>query len=220
MGPVSRQRILYGTLSSAAADAFIFELLLRSSNQRRHTPLCSDYIGLELLCQLATVTHYARFPLPELTARVNGPSWRVTSFRQLGPLTRAVNSGSGNRALRKPLQLTLSPTFRPFYVFLPLIGFPFLKLFLCLCAPRLNSRRHWLIFTKLKKVIPDCLHEHVIAVLSQSWTWVQFSWPNPTQNYHEHPDPLLRNFHAVTQYRVSKIGYGNIWHLISQKITN
>jgi len=55
-------------------------------------------------------------------ARVNGPSWRVTGFhypstrvdgrtfplaeltgrvtRQLGPLTRAVNSSSGNRALR------------------------------------------------------------------------------------------------------------------------
>ena len=61
----------------------------------------------------------ARFPLPELTARVNGPSWRVMETgnrfplsvntgrqlgewkpvtRQLGPLTRAVNSGSGNRA--------------------------------------------------------------------------------------------------------------------------
>ena len=44
-------------------------------------------------------------------ARVNGPSWRVTGFyypstrpwkpvtHQLGPLTRAINSGSGNRAL-------------------------------------------------------------------------------------------------------------------------
>jgi len=49
----------------------------------------------------------ARFPLPELTARVNGPSWRArvsTSrvdgpTRQLEPLTRAVNSASGNRAL-------------------------------------------------------------------------------------------------------------------------
>jgi len=33
----------------------------------------------------------ARFPLPELTARVNSPSWRVTSFHY--PSTRAVNSG-------------------------------------------------------------------------------------------------------------------------------
>ena len=38
----------------------------------------------------------ARFPLPELTARVNGPSWRVTGFHC--PSTRPVNSGSGNRA--------------------------------------------------------------------------------------------------------------------------
>ena len=55
----------------------------------------------------------ARFPLPELTARVNGqngpstrlvetrarqhsPSWRVMETGH--PSTRAVNSGSGNRA--------------------------------------------------------------------------------------------------------------------------
>ena len=37
----------------------------------------------------------ARFPLPELTARVDG--WPVSITRQLGPLTRAVNSGGGNR---------------------------------------------------------------------------------------------------------------------------
>ena len=55
----------------------------------------------------------AWFPLPELTARVDeyGPSTRLVEtsalltgngnrspVRQLGPLTRAVNSGSGNRA--------------------------------------------------------------------------------------------------------------------------
>ena len=34
---------------------------------------------------------YTRFSLPELTARVNGPSWRVTGFHYLS--TRAVNSG-------------------------------------------------------------------------------------------------------------------------------
>jgi len=33
----------------------------------------------------------ARFQLPELTARVNGPSWQVTGFHY--PSTRAVNSG-------------------------------------------------------------------------------------------------------------------------------
>jgi len=33
---------------------------------------------------------------PELTARIDG--WPVSITRQLGPLTRAVNSGSGNRA--------------------------------------------------------------------------------------------------------------------------
>ena len=42
---------------------------------------------------------------PISTTRVNGPSWRVSknapefSGRQLGPWTRAVNSGSGNRPL-------------------------------------------------------------------------------------------------------------------------
>ena len=41
----------------------------------------------------------ARFPLPELTARVDGRPVSIT--RQLGPLTRAINSGSGNRALRE-----------------------------------------------------------------------------------------------------------------------
>ena len=41
------------------------------------------------------------FPLAELTGRQQGPCWRVMEpvTRQLGPLTRAVNSGSGNRAL-------------------------------------------------------------------------------------------------------------------------
>ena len=42
---------------------------------------------------------------PVSTTRVDGPSWRVSknapefSCRQLGPWTRAVNSGSGNRPL-------------------------------------------------------------------------------------------------------------------------
>ena len=36
---------------------------------------------------------------PELTVRVDG--WPVSITRQHGPLTRAVNSGSGNRALSK-----------------------------------------------------------------------------------------------------------------------
>jgi len=42
-----------------------------------------------------------RFPLPELTARVDGCQKNAPEFlgRQLGPLTRAVNSGSGNRPL-------------------------------------------------------------------------------------------------------------------------
>ena len=38
----------------------------------------------------------ARFPLPELTARVNGPSWRVTGFHY--PWTWAVLTGNGNRS--------------------------------------------------------------------------------------------------------------------------
>ena len=41
---------------------------------------------------LARWTSKARFPLPELTARVNGPSWQVTGFRC--PSTRAVLTGA------------------------------------------------------------------------------------------------------------------------------
>ena len=37
------------------------------------------------------------FMIPELTARVDG-EWKPVT-RQLGPLTLAVNSGCGNRAL-------------------------------------------------------------------------------------------------------------------------
>jgi len=41
----------------------------------------------------------ARFPLPELTARVDGcQKCSRVDGRQLGPFTRAVNSGNGNRA--------------------------------------------------------------------------------------------------------------------------
>ena len=42
-----------------------------------------------VLCRLhIKMPTKARFPLPELTARINGPSWRVTGFHY--PLTRAV----------------------------------------------------------------------------------------------------------------------------------
>ena len=37
----------------------------------------------------------ARFPLPELTARVNGPSWRVTGFHYLS--TQAVGKVGANK---------------------------------------------------------------------------------------------------------------------------
>ena len=61
-------------------------------------------------------TTKARFPLPELTARVDGwlvsitrqhgPCWRVTETSH--PSTRAVNSGSGNRALAKSRLKTIN----------------------------------------------------------------------------------------------------------------
>ena len=66
----------------------------------------SSFPTLETLGDIAdgqSVFPKARFPLPELTARVNGPSWRVTGFHY--PSTRAeltgrgwrpVNSASGN----------------------------------------------------------------------------------------------------------------------------
>jgi len=38
----------------------------------------------------------AQFPLPDLTVRVNGPSWRVTGFHY--PSTRPVLTGNGNRS--------------------------------------------------------------------------------------------------------------------------
>jgi len=47
----------------------------------------------------------ARFPLPELTARVNGPSWRVTGFHY--PSTRVVETG-----LKCDAQTKLSRTLR------------------------------------------------------------------------------------------------------------
>jgi len=45
--------------------------------------------GISLLSEMKFVASYgkARFPLPELTARVNGPSWRVTGFHY--PSTRS-----------------------------------------------------------------------------------------------------------------------------------
>jgi len=72
-------------------------------------------------CWRAPGFHYPSWR-PELTARVNGPSWRVmeTGPRQLGPLTRAVNSGNGNRALAVLLS---SETFFGFAVFLALLTF-------------------------------------------------------------------------------------------------
>ena len=59
-----------------------------------------------------------RFPLPVNTGRVDGPSTRLVETRaqwkpvtrQLGPFTRAVNSGSGNRALVCPKRMQVSRT--------------------------------------------------------------------------------------------------------------
>ena len=45
---------------------------------------------------LASKARFERFQLPELTARVNGPSWRVTGFHY--PSTRPVLTGNGNRS--------------------------------------------------------------------------------------------------------------------------
>ena len=48
-----------------------------------------------MVCYDHSRGHYetkARFSLPELTARVNGPSWRVTGFHY--PSTRAVLTGA------------------------------------------------------------------------------------------------------------------------------
>jgi len=52
-------------------------------------------------CELFIVVAKARFPLPELTARVNGPSWRdgpstqlvETHARQHGPCWRVMETG-------------------------------------------------------------------------------------------------------------------------------
>ena len=58
--------------------------------------IVSDHVTALLLCRkprVNPVAAKARFPLPELTARVrpNGPSWRVTGFHY--PSTRAVFYG-------------------------------------------------------------------------------------------------------------------------------
>jgi len=46
--------------------------------------LCSTYSERRIICWMRCTK--ARFPLPELTARVNGPSWQVTGFHY--PSTR------------------------------------------------------------------------------------------------------------------------------------
>ena len=69
-------------------------------------------------------TRKARFPLPELTARVNGPSWRVTGFHY--PSTRAVLTGA-----RFPLaELTGRPSFSLNIFLLTLVYCPLLSLIL------------------------------------------------------------------------------------------
>ena len=58
---------------------------------------CSSYqsFSCSTVClrrHSAAAHNKARFPLPELTAQVNGPSWRVTGFHY--PSTRAVLTGA------------------------------------------------------------------------------------------------------------------------------
>ena len=59
--------------------------------------IMNNYCGKHDMLTRAVLTG-ARFPLTELTAKP------VT--RQLGPLTRAVNSGIGNRALAGTIKLS------------------------------------------------------------------------------------------------------------------
>jgi len=60
---------------------------------KHHCPLAST----NLYCLATEVdVSKARFPLPELTARVNSPSWRVTGLHY--PSTQAVLMGNGNRS--------------------------------------------------------------------------------------------------------------------------
>ena len=57
---------------------------------------CTCKPGYENINASNNCTGKARFPLPELTTRVNGPSWRVTGFHY--PSTRPVLTGNGNRS--------------------------------------------------------------------------------------------------------------------------
>ena len=60
------------------------------------TPNLTIYIRHTPRHQVKPGFHYPSWR-PELTTRVDG--WPVSITRQHGPLARAVNSGSGNRAL-------------------------------------------------------------------------------------------------------------------------
>ena len=56
------------------------------------TNLCCGALYTKLMQQHAKNNSKARFPLPELTVRVNGRSWQVTGFHY--PSTRAVLTGA------------------------------------------------------------------------------------------------------------------------------
>ena len=62
------------------------------NDPRKPSPLASAAAGFSIGTGAMAAVSKARFPLPELTARVNGPSWRVTGFHY--PSTRAVLTGA------------------------------------------------------------------------------------------------------------------------------
>ena len=65
-----------------------------SVNRRLNTLPIALVVFIAWRQNCVSVLSKARFPLPELTARVNGPSWRVTGFHY--PSTRPVLTGNGN----------------------------------------------------------------------------------------------------------------------------
>ena len=86
------------TLSVCAADRDVAEssrLIAQITRRRRHRLAHLVISGTDpppSRCSVEPKAYKARFPLPELTARVNGPSWRVTGFHY--PSTRAVLTGA------------------------------------------------------------------------------------------------------------------------------
>jgi len=90
--PTVTRSLFYYSSSQDNANPCAVNLSLSSPTVECSLHTAPRYVQLGAVLRYGKTYVKARFPLPELTARINGPSWRVTGFHYQS--TRVVLTGA------------------------------------------------------------------------------------------------------------------------------